>query len=241
MPRSSPTALLLTLALALAAGGCGGAPSAQPPGQPPTATSITRANPGGDAADPEGAALQRLLDEPWGKRRDRFNSLSVPLADAKKWRRVRIWTQPTRATYRYGDDHYAVVTVIYTTIEGRNDPDTCLADFWQKAAPLADAYGVRIGEVQRLQGTQEVDGQTLPLAFKILEGGMESMFSSAEYVGAVAAYQSWPDTCLVHAFAVKSGRHRDLAIKVRQRWLTEGAPNLRWLPKITAAPETSAR
>lgn len=239
MHRPLPTALLLTLSLAAA--GCGAAPPTQLPGEPPTPKSITRANPGGDADDPERAALQRLLDEPWGKRRDRFNSISVPLTDYKKWRRVRIWTQPTRATYRYGDDHYAVATVIYTKIEGRNDPDTCLADFWQKASPLADGFGVRLGEAQFLQSTQDVDGETRPLVFKILEGSMESMFSSSEYVGAVAAYQSWPDTCLIHAFAVKSGRHRDLAVKVRDRWVAEGAAKLRWLPKITEAPDTSAR
>jgi hypothetical protein len=239
MLRPLPIALLL--AISLAALGCGGAPPAQPPGQPPTPTSITRANPGGDADDPERAALERLLAEPWGNRRDRFNSLHVPLADWKKWRRVRIWNHPTRATYRYGDDHYAVATILYTPIDGPNDPDTCLADFWQKASPLADAYGVRLGESQIFRTTQDVDGETRPLVLKLLDGSLESVFSSDEYVGAVAVYQSWPDTCLVHAFAVKSGAHRDLALKVRERWISEGAPKLRWLPKITEAPETKAR
>ena len=50
----------------------------QPPGKPPTPKSVTVANPGGDAADPELAALQRLAAEPWGRRTDRFNTLNVP-------------------------------------------------------------------------------------------------------------------------------------------------------------------
>ncbi|MCC6558075.1 MAG: hypothetical protein IT372_34440 [Polyangiaceae bacterium] len=234
-----PAALLLAASLAAAA--CGGASPSQPPGKPPTPRSVTRANPGGDAADPEQAALQRLLDEPWGRRRDRFGTLSVPLADWKKWRRVRIWTQPTRATYRYGDNHYAVATVLYTPIKGRNDPDTCLADFWQKAAPQADAYGVRLGDAQLLRTIQDVDGETRPLVLKILDGSVDSVLASDDYVGAVAVYQSWPETCLVHAFAVKSTEHRDLALKIRDRWIKEGAPKLRWLPKVTAAPPTTAR
>jgi hypothetical protein len=237
MLRPESSALLLALAVA----GCGGAPPSRPPGLPPTPESVTRANPGGDAADPLRAALERLAEEPWGHRRDRFNTLKVPLADWKQWRRVRIWNHPTRATYRYGDDHYAVATVLYTEIAGRDDPDACLAAFWEKNLPLADAYGVRLGETQLLRTTQDVDGETRPMLVKLVDGSIEAVFASDDYVGAVAVYQSWPGTCLVHAFAVKSGDHRDIALKVRERWVSEGAPRLRWLKQVTDAPETKAR
>src|SRR5262245_52802112 len=129
------TLLGFTIALACA---CGSSPPTRAPGLPPTPASITRSNPGGDAADPEAAALGRLLQEPWGHRKDRFNTLKVPLADWKKWRRVRIWSQPTRAAYRYGDNHYALSAILYTKVDGPNDPDRCLEEFWQKYSPLAD-------------------------------------------------------------------------------------------------------
>ena len=60
------------------------------------------------------------------------------------------------------------------------------------------------------------------------------------YVG-IAVYDSWPGTCLVQAIAVKSTHHADVARRVRDRWLTEGAPGLRWEKALTAAPTTEAR
>src|SRR5262245_56181587 len=82
---------------------CGGAqPNGKPLDAPPTPRSVTRANPGGDAADPERAALERLMREPWGYRKDRWSTLRIPLADWKHWRRVKIFGHPTRATFRYG-------------------------------------------------------------------------------------------------------------------------------------------
>ncbi|MGK4001670.1 hypothetical protein WMF31_03520 [Sorangium sp. So ce1036] len=220
---------------------CGSSPPPRPPGLPPTPASITRENPGGDAADPERAALERLLSEPWGRRRDRFNTLDVPLVDWKSWRRVRIWNHPTRATYRYGDAHHALVTVLYTDTSGPSDPDSCLDEFWAKHAPLADAYGVRLGEAQLIRTTQEIDGEVRPLVLKLLDGSLESVFASDAYAGAIAAYESWPGTCLVSAVAVKSSHHPELARRVRDRWVDEGAPRLRWTRRITEAPTTDAR
>jgi hypothetical protein len=240
MSRSRLTALPF-LAITAAASGCSSSGPSRPPGLPPTPTSITGENPGGDAADPEQAALERLATEPWGTRRDRYETLSVPLADSKKWRRVRIWSHPTRATYRYGDEHYAVATILYGTTSGPSDPDSCLDEFWTKNAPLADAYGVRLGEPELLRTTQEIDGEMRPLLLKVLEGSVESVFASDEYAGAVAVYESWPGTCLVHALAVRAGSHPDLARKVRDRWVNEGAPKLRWLPNITEAPAPESR
>lgn len=239
---SFPASLAVLAGCSAALAGCStsSVPS-RPPGLPPTPTSITRENPGGDAADPERAALQRLLDEPWGARPDRYNTLEVPLVDKKTWRRVRIWNHPTRATYRYGDKHWAVTTVLYGTTTGPGDPDSCLDEFWSKHAPLAEAYGVRLGEARIVRTTQDIDGEVRPLLFKVLDGSVDSVFASDEYAGAIAAYESWPGTCLVSALAVKSTNHPDLARKVRDRWVEEGAAKLRWRPGITDAPKTDAR
>jgi hypothetical protein len=234
--------LVIPLALFTAASACSSnALPPRPPGVPPTPASVTRANPGGDAADPERAALERLLKEPWGHCDDRYGTLQLALADPKKWRRVRIWNHPTRATYRYGDDHHAVATVLYEPTSGPSDPDSCLEEFWAKNAPLADAYGVRLGPSELLRTTQEIDGEVRPLLVKVLEGSFESVLSSDDYVGAVAAYESWPGTCLFHALAIKSTEHPALARQVRERWVNEGAPKLRWLRTVTEAPKPEAR
>src|SRR5580700_4476837 len=100
-------------AVALASAGCGTATVSRPPEAPPTPASITLENPGGDAADPEKAALERLLGEPWGQKRDRWSTLRVPLADVDNWQRVRLWGQPTRVAFRFGDDHYGLLAVWY--------------------------------------------------------------------------------------------------------------------------------
>ncbi|WP_437778068.1 hypothetical protein [Sorangium sp. So ce1097] len=253
MPRSSSIARsflrggiapAVPLLASLAVTACSNSPPPRPPrppGLPPTPDSVTRENPGGDAADPERAALERLLTEPWGRRRDSFETLDVPLVDWRSWRRIRIWSHPTRATFRYGDEHYAALTVLYTNTSGPSDPDSCLDEFWAKNAPLADGYGVRLGDAQLIRTTQEIDGEVRPLVFKVLQGSVESVFASDEYAGAIAAYESWPGTCLVSVLAVKASGHPELARRVRDRWIDEGAPKLRWIAGIDEAPRPDAR
>jgi hypothetical protein len=230
---------LMTL---VAATGCATQPvNVKPPGLPPTPKSVTAHNPGGDAADPELAALQRLDAQPWGMRRDKFETLRVPMTDWTHWRRVTIFGNPSRVAFQYGDDHIAVIGMAYTPIEGENDPDRCLQKFLDAAGPPAAAYGVRIGETRLLHVDQKIDGERRPMVIKVLDGAVESLLDANEYVAAVASYQSWPGTCLIEAFAVVATNHRDLAVKIRDRWVTEGAPGLRWEKAITEAPPTTAR
>jgi len=214
-------------------------PPKQPPGAPPTPASVTRENPGGDAADPEWAALERLTTEPWAERTDRWQTLGLQLPDAGHWRRVRVWSYPTRATYRYGDDHHAVVTVWYTKTDGPDDPDACLARFTEQAMIAAKAFGVSVGEPRLVRTTQDLGHRKLPLVIAVLEGHVDSLLVQDDYVGAVAAYQSWPHTCLVQGFAAVAGKHRALAEAVRDRWVEEAAPRLFW--KSDTPPETLTR
>ncbi len=224
--------------------GCEGALPKQPPGVPPTPKSITRANPGGDAADPELAALERLVSEPWGVRKDRWQSLRVPVADWKNWRRVKLTGYPMRASFRYGDDHYAVGTVWYTPSEGPDDPQSCLDKFMRFAKPIAKLYEVKMGPATSFAATQVVSGDERPMVIQLVDGSIDSLLASDDYVGAIAAYQSWPGTCLIHAFAVVATEHREVATKIRDRWVAEGAPALTWEKKILdkgEAPETTSR
>jgi hypothetical protein len=238
-----PLVALLSLMTLVASTGCASAPpkAVQPAGKPPTPKSVTLHNPGGDAADPELAALERLATQPFGWKGDKFNTLRVPLIDWSHWQRVKIFGQPSRAAYQYGDEHFAVIALFYTPIEGENDPDRCLQQFLEKAGPPAEAYGVRIGESHVLHVDQKIEGERRPMAIKVLDGSVESLMDSNDYAGAVASFQSWPGTCLIEAFAVVATHHRELAMKVRDRWVAEGAPGIRWEKALTSAPPTSAR
>ena len=214
---------------------------AQPPGVPPSPASVSRDNPGGDAADPVRAALERLLAEPWGKRNDRFQTLRVHLPDSKHWRRVRLWGYPTRASFRYGDEHIAVATVYYQKAEGADDPQSCLEQFIAYGTPVAKKFDVKVDREKNFLGVQNVDGAERPLAFRLMDGAIDSLLASDEYVGGVAAYRSWPGTCLVQGFAVVATEHRELATRVLDRWVKEGAALLGWERRVTEAPAFDAR
>jgi hypothetical protein len=236
-------AFFLPSVLALAC--CNNAPppeaAPQPaPEKPPTPASVTKDNPGGDAADPVKAALQRLLNEPIeAKRKDRWGTLRVPLADWKNWRRIKITGHPTRATFQYGDEHIAMTTLRYSQIEGANDPERCLAEFVKFATPIAEGYGIRIGQSKLVNLSQSFRGEARPVLVRLQEGGVDSIFLSDDYVGFVAAYQSWPGTCLVQGFAVVSTNHAQLATQVRDRWVSEAVAKLTWERKVKEAPDPS--
>ncbi|MBW2454917.1 MAG: hypothetical protein JRI68_10415 [Deltaproteobacteria bacterium] len=56
------------------------------------------------------------------------------------------------------------------------------------------------------------------------------------YLAAVAAYQSWPDTCLVQGFAVRVGSDETVAQKVIDRWVRDLAGKLVWFGNLREAP-----
>ena len=236
-----PRCLLLVSVMFTAAACAKPAAPTQAPGTPPTPKTITAANPGGDANDPEFAALDRLSKEPWGFRRDFWNSLHIPLVDWKNWQRTRMSTNPTRASFRYGKSHYAVATIWYTPMEGANEPEACLAKFLDYASPVADAYGIQVMSQERLRTTQAIGAEVLPISVELLAGRLDSLFGRNDYMGAVAAYQSFPGTCLVEGFAVVATNHPTLAKQIRDRWVAEGASQLVWEKHVKEAPETLSR
>src|SRR4051812_24731153 len=97
---------------ALVALGAGCSASAQTPAslplRPPTPASVTQKEPGGDAADPERAALERLLKEPWGARSDKDEQLLAPLPDWGHWKRLRYWGFDNLVGFRYGKEYRAM-------------------------------------------------------------------------------------------------------------------------------------
>jgi hypothetical protein len=228
---------LLTLFTTSALFGCSAQVHSQPPGVPPSPKTITVENPGGDSADPEEAALERLSREPWGARRDRTGSLVIPLPDARHWMRVRIWGYPTRTAFRFGDDHFGIMAVWFRPTTEDDSPEACLDRFVAEARPSAESYGVRVVETHLVRtehrGTR---GVHRPMVVQVIDAKVPGFFSGHEYAGAVAAAPSWPGTCLVEGFVVPSDKHGELARKVRDRWVAEGAPRLVWNGRLTEAP-----
>jgi hypothetical protein len=235
------SSVLITTTLGITTGCAPPPPPAQPPGKPPTPKSITLANPGGDAADPELAALQLLERGEWKRRRDRFGTLFTVLPDARHWRRVRIFGYPTRASFRYGDEHYAVVSVWYEPAKGGDDPESCLRAFMDRNKPIADAFNVHAAEVRRVRTLQQGETSSKPMVISIIDASVDSSVEQNEYAGALAAYVSFPGTCLLQGFIAVSSKHKELANRVRERWVAEGAPKLRWMTRVTSAPKFDAR
>jgi len=68
-----------------------------------------------------------------------------------------------------------------------------------------------------------------------------TFFRRQRYVGAVAAFQSWPGTCLVRAFAARVGTDEALGQRVVDHWLAELAPRTRWSTRLRRAPRFEDR
>lgn len=231
----------LTLGLLAACGPASTSRTADAPVKPPSLESITSKRPGGDAEDPERAALERLLTEPWGFRPDSWATLRAPLPVPRTWSNMRIWGHPTRFAFKYGDDRYALSALWYLPSDGPSDPESCLDRFLVHAASVARRNLVKLGPQERVYATQTVRGESKPMVIELVEGTGETLVVHDEYVAAVTSYSSWPGTCLIHGLAVISTEHRALAEKVRARWVKEGAAQLQWQPRVRSAPPTSAR
>ncbi len=231
-PRASFVAVTLSGAVL----GCSASVPPQPPGVPPTPVTVTVKNPGGDAADPEWAALTRLGHEPWGGRRDRANTLSIGLVDARHWQRVRLWGYPTRTAFRFGDDHYGVVAIWYSATTEKDDPESCLARFVAGARPVAEAFGTKVTASRVMHTTQRIGAMSVPMVVQVIDADVNGVFADKSYAGALAAYHSWPGTCLIQGFVVPSANHPELAASVRDRWVAEGAGRLVWHPRLAEAP-----
>jgi hypothetical protein len=231
-----PRGSFVAVALSGAALGCSASAPPKPAWVPPSPVTVTVENPGGDASDPEWAALDRLAKEPWGTRRDRSDTLLIPLVDARHWQRVRLWGYPTRTAFRFGDDHYGVLALWYQPTAGPSDPESCLQQFIDEARPAAEAWGTRILATRRVHTLQRTGASFQPMVVQVVDAGVDGLFSTKEYKGALASYPSWPGTCLIQGFAVVAGNHADLATHVRDRWVTEGATHLSWHARLVEAP-----
>ncbi len=67
-------------------------------------------------------------------------------------------------------------------------------------------------------------------------GQFNTILVDDRYLAAVAAYESWPGTCLVQGFTVQVGTDEQLAEQLIERWIQEIAPKLQWFGRLREAP-----
>jgi hypothetical protein len=222
------------LTLCLFAAACASTPSTprQPPGQPPTPASVTKNEPGGDADDPHRAALERMLAEPWGSRNDRDDQVVAPLPDAPKWRRIRYYGFDHLAGFRYGKTYHAVGAVAVQNVPPGTPvrSETCLAEFEAWARPQLKGLDVRFEPFR----TKLARWRDQPLVIQSMDGFVSWGISSTEFSAAWAAYPAYKDACLIYAVAFAWRDSKDLARRVRDRYVEEGFTNLQVLTEEKA-------
>ncbi|MEO7035833.1 MAG: hypothetical protein ABI548_17995 [Polyangiaceae bacterium] len=190
----------------------------------PTPATVTVKEPGGDAPDPHQAALERLLSAPWGLRRDKADQVSVPMPDADNWKRVRYYGVEHYVGFRYGDEHHAMLIAFIQELPAGTPmkSDTCVRQFEAWGLPQTHAFDVKFSPFDSHLGKW----QSQILESRSVDGRVNLGFEAAEFSGAWAAYPSYKDACLVLAVAVPWRDHPALAQKLRDRFVTEGFPQL---------------
>ena len=205
--------------LAVACGGGAQGPKQAAAAAPAPAT-VTVKEPGGDAVDPHAAALERLENAPWGTRNDRDGQVNVPLPDSENWKRVRYFGVEHFVGFRYGDDHHAMV-IAFTRPLPTGTPmksDTCMRTFEAWGFPQTHPFDVKFSPFETSLGKWQ--GKILET--RAVDGRLNLGFTSSEFSGAWAAYPAYADGCLVLAVAVPWRDHKELAQKLRDRWVSEG-------------------
>jgi hypothetical protein len=69
-----------------------------------------------------------------------------------------------------------------------------------------------------------------------VSGEFDTILVDDRYLAAVAAYKSWPGTCLVQGFTVRVGSDEQLAERLIDRWIRDIAPKLVWVDILREAP-----
>jgi hypothetical protein len=121
------------------------------------------------------------------------------------------------------------------------DPAAAAEAAQKRKERIAKIRAIRLRMKQAREAAEAVTPlpENLPasnLAVLRTTGRFTTLFNRDVYQVAVVAYDSWPGTCLVQGFAVRTGADEKLAVKVLERWLEEAAPNLRWDPTLREKP-----
>jgi hypothetical protein len=195
----------------------------------PSAGSVNLAKPGGDAVDPEAAALVRLLEEPLGAMRDKDNQVVVHYPDSGNWKRVRFRLFEHLVGFRYGDRFDAVSVVLLNDTRADRAPVSraCIRQAETLARPRVRALSVTIGPITET----EIVWRDQRIVVHSVDGAFPWGFQRIEFSAAWAAYPAYDKTCMIHGIGVRHEKRADLARLVRDRWILEVAPKLETLTK----------
>jgi hypothetical protein len=218
--------LVLLVALASLVSACSSALPKAPPGLPPDPKTVTSKDPGGNAYDPQKAALDRLANETWGWRNDKRDYFHFPLSDWQNWKRVKYWGLPTFVGFRYGDNHRAVAALWARPVQSGDAPTpaTCIARFEEWATPLAQGYSTTISNTRDSAVSWKGKNDVL---VRSLDATVHSLFGNKKYYGVVGATMGWPQVCLIWGYAFKVEDAEESAKKARDRYMTEAFQQLR--------------
>jgi hypothetical protein len=183
---------------------------------------VTKDEPGGDAANPEIAALERLEREAWRMRADSTGSVAVPLADGVTWRRVRFWMVKTFTGFRYGDDHHAVAAVFLRPAPPRATAESCLHDFESWAGAYTQGMGIEI----TAPTVTKAPWRGERVAVRAREGSVLWALEKRNYAGVYGSYLPWSGTCLTLGYAFPMREDPALARRVRDRFVEQAFSRL---------------
>lgn len=223
-----PVAALAACVLTVVTVACGSAPSA-PSAQFPVAStskgSSSLATTQEQRRDAHWHALQRQLEEPWQRRADKDEQLLVPLADAENWKRVRFWLIDHFTGFRYGEDFDALNVVFIHDVEPgtKLTPELCMKQAERWARPQLRAFDVHMGPIR----SRSARWRDIDIPVRVADAVVDYGFGPAQFSAGWAAYPAYADACLVFAFAVPWGEHRELATRVRDRWIEEGVKRIK--------------
>jgi hypothetical protein len=190
------------------------------PMAPPTPASVSVKEPGGDAQDPQRAALERLLGEPWGGRTDKDEQLLAPMPDWEHWKRTRYWGFDHLVGFRYGKEHRAMIAArVHEMPAGVPvKSETCMREFVDWARPQIAGFDVKLSPFQ----VKVARWREQPLVIQSVDGWVSWGIGSADFSAAWAAYPAYKDACVIYGVAVPWRDQPELAKQVRDRWINQG-------------------
>ncbi len=198
----------------------------------PIEGSVTLAEPGGSAPEPQAAALVRLLEEPLGMVRDKDDQVRLFLPDKKYWKRVRYRTFEHLVGFRYGGRHRATVVVLTLDTHAGRAPDSlaCIRHAETLARPRIRALSVKLSAIEETSVVWE--GQKVIV--HAVDGTFPYAFQRIDFSAAWAAYPAYDQACLVVGVGFQHGDHPELARLARDRFILDA------LPRVEARTKTKA-
>ncbi len=231
MNSRSTLSLCLSFAAAIWLVGCGGAKPTQPPGAPPTPTSVTKEEPGGDAHDPHLAALQRQLESHFGWRTDKDNQARFPLPDRRNWTRIRLMLVKHFVAFKYGEDPHAITAGFLVELpdDAPRTSAACIQQFELDAMPTVVEFGGKVTDLS----SQMKRWNDQPLVVRQATGHVRFMGTKYDAALTWAGYPAYDGSCLIYAVAIPWDGHQSLAEAMRDRW-TKGFR--KFVPYTTEPP-----